>query len=1176
MQKNRRLIIQLVALFSVAAHTTSAPAATSKDRLWQDIAPDRIVTAGKREAVPNRYRTVEADMPELRNRLAAAPVERGAADGVQISLPMPDGTFQEFMLQNSPIMAPELAAKFPDLNTYIGVASGDAATTGRFDLTPAGFHGIIFSTAGTIYIDPYQTGSSREYISYYKKDFSSSREPYYCLVTGERVDATHRATDHVEAIVGESLRTFRLAMAATGEFTSFYGGTVPQGMAGIVTIVNRVSGIYERELAVRLSLIANNDLLVYTNQNTDPYNNNNPSLLLSQNQTNIDSVIGSANYDIGHVFSTGGGGVASLGVVCNASFKARGETGLPNPIGDVFAVDFVAHEIGHQFGGNHTFNGSTGNCTGGNRAAAAAYEPGSGSTIQAYAGICGAENLQSNSDDYFHTKSFDEITTYIAGDGNCATTIATGNTQPGVDAGDPFTVPAQTPLLLQAAPAVDPDAGQVLTYGWEQFDLGAAGPPNTDDGFRPIFRSFPPKITTLRFLPRMEDILANTATLGESLPTTTRALTFRLTARDNAPGGGGVDHDTVIHQTTDTAGPFVVTSQDTPTAWTPGTLQTVTWDVANTDAAPVSCASVDILFSDQEFADFPGTLLLANTPNDGSEVITAPLSTFIDGRVMVKCTNNIFFNLNDAPISVFEACGNSVLDGGEQCDDGNTGNGDGCSNACQVESGWSCSLPVPEEPLFNALPEGGFESGTPNPAWTEASTNFGSPICSDAFCGSSSGPNTGTWFTWFGGIAAFEAGSVEQIFTIETTDAELSFALRIPVCDSGQDFARLLIDGSEVWRADGTDAACFGPEYVTQTIDLASAPGGPFNDGAPHNLRIESEIFANNGASSSFYVDDVTIERGGVPAVPSMCELDGDVGVIIVDKVSVPAASQQLFQFQGSWGANFELADATDPYISEALPTDTYSVTEIVLPGWDIADIDCNGFTTESAAAIELEGGEIVTCTFTNVLKGSILVDKATDPTGSSQLFSFSLTGTNVNQSFDLADATTPYDSGALSVTSLNGTYNVAETVPGDWDLESSSCDDDSPPNAVDLSPGEVVTCTFNNRLKDGTIRVDKVTNPPGSEQSFAFTTSWGENFSITDADTPFESTPLRPTSVAGTYSVTETVPEGWTLDSVSCDDGSAPDAIDLAPGEVVTCTFTNIGNTIFGSSYEASEANPD
>jgi len=301
--------------------------------------------------------------------------------------------------------------------------------------------------------------------------------------------------------------------------------------------------------------------------------------MLSQNQSNLDAVIGSANYDIGHVFSTGGGGVAFLAVVCINGFKARGVTGLPSPTGDIFYIDFVAHEMGHQYGGNHSFNGSSGNCSGGNRNAATAYEPGSGSTIQAYAGICSPQNLQNNSDDYFHNISYVEMTnfTQIGGGSSCPVITPTGNLPPIVNAGTGgLTFPIETPLKLDGS-ATDPD-GDPITFNWEEFDLGPAGHPDFPSGNAPIFRSFPAVSETYRLLPKLSNLLNNTHTIGELLPTYTRTLRFRLTVRDNRAGGGGVDWDQVTHSVTDAAGPFLVTSPNTAVTWQGLSFQTITWD----------------------------------------------------------------------------------------------------------------------------------------------------------------------------------------------------------------------------------------------------------------------------------------------------------------------------------------------------------------------------------------------------------------------------------------------------------------------------------------------------------------------------------------------------------------------------------------------------------------------
>ena len=299
--------------------------------------------------------------------------------------------------------------------------------------------------------------------------------------------------------IGDVLRTYRLAVAATGEYTQFHGGTVEDALAAIATTMNRVNGVYERELSSRMILVDSNHLIIFTDPNTDPYGGGNS---LGTNQTVVDNNIGNANYDIGHLMTQGGGGVASLRSVCDNGDKARGLTGLAQPVGDPFDIDFVAHEIGHQFGGNHTFNSTTGSCNG-NRVSNAAYEPGGATTIMGYAGICGANNIQLNSDDYFHNRSLEEIVNHIVlGQGNsCATMIPTENTAPVVDAGpDGYVIPVSTPFELIGSATDLEDT--TLTYAWEQFDLGPSGDYDDPQGNAPLFRSFQPDTLPVRVFPR--------------------------------------------------------------------------------------------------------------------------------------------------------------------------------------------------------------------------------------------------------------------------------------------------------------------------------------------------------------------------------------------------------------------------------------------------------------------------------------------------------------------------------------------------------------------------------------------------------------------------------------------------------------------------------------------------
>ena len=656
------LLLVSVLATALGASAAEPPLDCSVDGLWRDADEAAIDSTQERLIVPLRYRTVAVDESALELVLAAAPLE-GSAQSLSIetimTLPLPAGGCGRFRVVESPIMAPELAARYPGIKTYRAEGIDDAAASARLDRTPQGFHGMILAPGGTVYIDPYARGNTAQYVVYDKRDYAAEPPADWVCRFGELSSNRGRDLTRPEpgsagrSLVpsGSELRTYRTAVAATGEYTEFHSlgpPTKAEGQEAIVTAMNRVNGLYERDVSLRMILVANNDDVVYTDPSSDPYLNNNGSFMLNQNQTNLDNVIGSANYDIGHVFSTGGGGIASLGVPCIDGAKARGVTGLPSPVGDPFWVDYVAHEMGHQWGANHTFNGDAGACSGGNRNASTAYEPGSGTTIMAYAGICGSQNIQPNSDDHFHGISIDEIIAYsTTSDGDpCATTTANGNTPPTVDAGPDYTIPRNTPFEL-CGTATDPNhAG--LTYGWEEFDLGPAGAPNSPVGDAPIFRSFTPETDGCRLFPQLSDLLTNTQTLGEILPSYARNMNFRLTVRDNRAGGGGVDSDAAVISVDGSSGPFLVTSPNTAVSWTGDDSETVSWDAAGTNGF---CATVDIRFSSDGGVTFPTTVVAA-TPNDGTQSIVVPNVDTSTARLEVRCSTSVFFDLSDVDFTV--------------------------------------------------------------------------------------------------------------------------------------------------------------------------------------------------------------------------------------------------------------------------------------------------------------------------------------------------------------------------------------------------------------------------------------------------------------------------------------------------------------------------------------------
>ncbi len=668
----RRRMLKTELLESRCLMTASLGYLTT-DAVWNPVSAEEVSMASEIRAL--EYELYSLNESDLRNQLALAPLEfteSATNSSVVISLPRPDGLFERFSVVASPIMEAELAAKFPEIQTYAGQGIDNPGAKVRFDLTPAGFHGQVLSPDGAYYVDPYSRLNNEGglYASYFltgeflvpeAKEQGVVEEFFRGVDTASLGFSTSGDSDLTGegpatgntglSRTGTELRIYRTAVAATGEYTAFHGGTVLAGQAAVVTAMNRVSGIYESELSIRLQLVANNDLLIYTNASTDPYSNNNAGALLGENQSNIDAVIGSANYDIGHVFTTGGGGLAGLGVVGIDGRKAQGETGLPQPINDAFYVDYVAHEMGHQFGGNHTFNSNTFSCNG-NRNASTAYEPGSGSTIQAYAGICGTDDLQTNSDPYFHSISLDEMLRHVDQVVPAVgSRIPTGNSVPSVSAGADYTIPARTPFLLTATGS-DADADDQLTYSWEQRDLGPSTTVTAaDNGSSPLFRAIIPTVSPTRYFPRLSSIINQTTTVGEVMPTTNRALNFRVTVRDNRAGGGGVNTDDVRLNVVDTGATFRVTSPSTSVTWDGLTSQTVTWDVAGTDSGAVNTPNVSIYLSTDGGSTFP-ILVLASTPNNGSAQISVPNFATTRGRLMVRGENNVFFNLNTADFTI--------------------------------------------------------------------------------------------------------------------------------------------------------------------------------------------------------------------------------------------------------------------------------------------------------------------------------------------------------------------------------------------------------------------------------------------------------------------------------------------------------------------------------------------
>ena len=635
---------------------------------WQD-SPQRDLESAKlaRTApLPADYRLLTVDLEQLTETLDSN-ARRGGTP-VTIELPHPEGGFSAFEMYPSEVMSPELAAKFPEIRAYKGYSVEGVQASVQLEITPRGVTAQVLSPGNRWMLDPVSAGRPDLVLSYFAKSTESEGRQWQCQheshddspLPSSLKDSLSRDGDLAQSrSIGQNLRTYRLAVAATGEYTEKFG-TKSDGMSAIVTTINRVKGIYEKEVGVSFTLIGNNDSIVFPDPATDPFTGNNDArVLINESQEVIDDVIGVDHYDIGHTFSTGGGGVAGLGP-CTSS-KARGITGRGDPQGDAFDVDYVAHEIGHQFSAAHTFNGNSGKGCRGNMSVANAYEPGSGSTILSYAGICYPDNLQPNSDPIFSAESFDEITKYsIDGDGATCGTLATNinptttqaNEEPVVSEGAHYTVPSHTPIVLEGY-AFDWDGDQ-LTYLWEQRDLGpAVALGDADNGQSPLFRVWQPvPDNPVRYIPKLSDVVAGTflsniagSNGAEVLPTKNRVMDFRFTARDGV--GGVSSDDVVINIKRKREGHPAFSLLEPSAGGVLGGTATVRWDVAETASAPVSTSQVELYLSTDSGATFSFSPF-ATVDNNGYARVTFPAGiNTTTARLMLKGASNVFYDVSD-------------------------------------------------------------------------------------------------------------------------------------------------------------------------------------------------------------------------------------------------------------------------------------------------------------------------------------------------------------------------------------------------------------------------------------------------------------------------------------------------------------------------------------------------
>ncbi|MFD2822446.1 immunoglobulin-like domain-containing protein [Lacinutrix iliipiscaria] len=623
------------------------------NQLWQKQSISKNISIKSNKQNLPQTNIYSLNLDNLKAALANAParMQNSRPSNVILSFPNSEGKFESFRIIEASVLSPELQARYPDIRSYAGQGIDNPASIIRFSISPLGFQSMVISAnQPASFIEVYSDDLS-QYVVFKRADKTDFTNDFECSVT-ETVNRALNTGTGLRNADDSILRTYRLAVSTTGEYTAYHGGTKALALAAINNTMTRVNGIFETDFNVTMELIGNTDDVIYTNSGSDPYGNT-TSGYNSALQSTLTSVIGEANYDIGHLFASlqNNGNAGCIGCVCVNNQKGSGWTSATVPDGDFFDVDYVAHEMGHQFGANHTwtFNGNEGTNV--------QVEPGSGSTIMSYAGITGATDVQANVHPNFHAVSIEQVTDYVKST-SCQTNTNLGNAVPVVNAGPNYTIPKGTAFILEGS-ATDANPDDVLTYSWEQMDENNASTtyPSTTATTGVAFRAYEPTTDNYRYFPRLETIKTGaTSWQWEAVPNVARSLNFRLTARDNRAGGATNSSDDMVVTVNGTAGPFVVNSPNTNVTWNAGTTQTVTWDVAGTTSNGVNAANVDIFLSTDGGDTYP-IALASNVANDGSHDIIVPNNQGTQCRIMVRGSNHIFFDISN---SNFEIAGTVV------------------------------------------------------------------------------------------------------------------------------------------------------------------------------------------------------------------------------------------------------------------------------------------------------------------------------------------------------------------------------------------------------------------------------------------------------------------------------------------------------------------------------------
>lgn len=647
-------------LFAISLFTAAGFSQT--DRAWAPA--DKSVKASKntqRLSFPNEFMLMKLTPESLRQTLQSAPVRNVAAkqNGVVVSLPNIDGKLERYQVVEASNFTPEFQAQHPEIRAYAGKGIDDKTAVLRMSVDPSGIQAMVF-----------RTDKRNEFIEQYSEDgsvyaiYNSARNkgslPFTCSTEDVKIAHSLNANLETNRSNTQELLTFRLALSCNAEYTTYFGG-VTQALAAMNATMTRVNGVFENDFAIHMDMI-DNTAIIYTNAATDPYTS--MGQWNGQLQNTLTTNIGEANYDVGHMFgaSGGGGNAGCIGCVCVNGQKGSGITSPADgiPMGDNFDIDYVAHELGHQFGGNHTFSHGV-------EGSGVNVEPGSGSTIMGYAGITNYD-IANHSDDYFVYASIKQVQDNMVGK-TCPVRTPIANTPPTANAGVDYIIPISTPFVLHGVGS-DTD-GDAITYCWEQNDTattqsGANSPASPTKTGGPNWRSYDPTISPDRYFPPLARVVNNqlTSVFGsittEAVSSVGRVLNFALTVRDNDVGAGQTNSDFMKVTTVAAAGPFVVNTPNTNISVMAATNYDVTWNVAGTTANGVNAATVDIFLSTDGGLTYPFELA-NNVPNDGLQAVIFPDVPGTTNRVMVKGHNHIFYDISNANFTITTAASTFLL-----------------------------------------------------------------------------------------------------------------------------------------------------------------------------------------------------------------------------------------------------------------------------------------------------------------------------------------------------------------------------------------------------------------------------------------------------------------------------------------------------------------------------------